>query len=222
MSSIAYIYDQYWAKEWRPTTKYLKFPEAVFKGYNFLLLIGLLFLLSVNVNAQEGPRQAINVCAVAIPLMNMYVVNYEYLYHEHHGLAARIEYAPKLTGADTKGVAWACVINYRWHFSPKLENFFVGPYGRYCYVYGSGTAQAKDYEFKVPEVNLGINGGYRWISKIGINIVLAAGYGFSMSKDKLTPSDVISTFHEFKKANDTNSVLLDAPFYGEFSIGYAF
>ena len=174
--------------------------------------------------AQDEPRQAINICAIAIPVMNMYVVNYEYLYHNRHGLAARIEYAPNLKGADTKGDAWAGVLNYRWHFSSKLENFFVGPYVRYRYVYGSGIAGATNYDFDVPELNLGINGGYRWVSKTGINIVLAAGYGYSIVKENLTPSnsDVISVFSTFKKANNTNSAMLDAPFYGEVSIGYAF
>lgn len=55
MSSTAYIDNQFWAKEWRQTTKYLKFPEGVFKGYKFLLLISLTFFLSANVNAQKGP-----------------------------------------------------------------------------------------------------------------------------------------------------------------------
>ena len=174
--------------------------------------------------AQEEPKHAINICAIAIPVLNMYVVNYEYLYHKHHGLAARIEYAPNLKGANTNGVGWAGVLNYRWHFSQKLENFFVGPYIRYRYVYGSGTAKTKHYDFNVPELNLGINGGYRWISKIGINVVLAAGYGYSLSKEKFTPSDadVTSTFSTFKKANNTNTSWLDAPFYGEVSFGYAF
>jgi len=187
-----------------------------------VLIVSGIFINQLH--AQDEPRQAVNICALAIPLMNMYVVNSEYLYHERHGLAARIEYAPKLRGADTKGVALAGVLNYRWHLSPKLKNFFVGPYARYRYVYGSGTAETTDYEFKVPEINLGINAGYRWVSKIGFNVLIAAGYGYSIGDDKLTPAseETISTFKSFKKANDTNSVMLDAPFYGEFSIGYAF
>jgi len=138
---------------------------------------------------QDGPNQAINVCALAIPLMHMYVVNYEYLYKNRHGLATRIEYVPNMKGADTKGVALAGVLNYRWHLSPKLENFFVGPYARYRYVYGSGSVEGENYEFEVPEFNLGVNGGYRWVSKIGFNIVLSAGYGYSFSKERLTPSN---------------------------------
>lgn len=208
----------------QPLEKTYKGLRELTQCYKLILLFCIISFSSTYVNAQDEPRQAINICAIAIPVMNMYVINYEYLYHNRHGLAARIEYAPKLKGADTKGVAWAVVLNYRWHFSPKLENFFVGPYARYRYVYGSGTAGATNYDYNVPEVNLGINGGYRWISKIGINVVLAAGYGYSIVKENITPSnsDVNSVFSTFKKANETNSVLLDAPFYGEVSIGYAF
>jgi hypothetical protein len=156
--------------------------------------------------------------------MNMSVINYEYLYQKRHGFAARIEYAPKLKGANTKGVMLAGVLNYRWHFSPKLKNFFAGPYVRYRYVYGSGTAGTTNYDYNVPELNLGINGGYRWVSKMGINVVLAAGYGYSIGKENITPydSEVNAAFSTFKKANNANDVMLDAPFYGEVSIGYAF
>ena len=110
------------------------------------ILLSILFVIASSMtklqaqdepNVQDEPRQAINVCLVAIPLMNMYVINYEYLYHERHGLAARIEYVPNLEGADTKGNAWGAVLDYRWHFSPKLNGFFVGPYIRYRYSYGS-------------------------------------------------------------------------------------
>jgi hypothetical protein len=177
-----------------------------------------------KLHAQDEPQQAINICAVAIPVMNMYVVNYEYLYHEHHGLATRIEYVPNLIGANTKGTAWAVVLDYRWHFSPKLNGFFVGPYARNRYAYGSGTAEGIDYNFKLPEIHVGINGGYRWVSKIGINVVFAWGYGYSFSNEILSPSnsDISSTFNAFKNAEGRNNMIFDAPFNAEFSIGYAF
>jgi len=82
------------------------------------ILIVVAFSIT-KLHAQDEPRQAINICAVAIPVMNMYVVNYEYLYHERHGLATRIEYVPNLKGADNKGTAWAAVLDYRWHFLLK-------------------------------------------------------------------------------------------------------
>ena len=192
--------------------------------YKLILLFCIISFSTTYVNAQEEPRQAINICAIAIPVMNIYVVNYEYLYHNRHGLAARIGFAPKLEDAGTKGVGWQGVLNYRWHFSPKLKNFFVGPYLRYNYVYGSGMTEASNYDFNVHEVNLGLNGGYRWVSKIGINVVFAAGYGYSIGKENLMPTNpaIESAFSGFKNANNTNSAFLDAPYYAEFSIGYAF
>lgn len=189
------------------------------------LVTMLMIIAFINSSsAQDEPKQAINVCAVAIPVMNMYVLNYEYLYQKRHGLVARIEFAPKLKGANTKGVMLAGVLNYRWHFSPTLKNFFVGPYVRYRYVYGSGTVKTTNYDYNVPEINIGLNTGYRWVSKSGINVVLAAGYGYSFVKENFTPSnsDVNAAFSVFKNANNTNNAVLDAPFYGEVSIGYAF
>lgn len=198
---------------------------------NFIITIGIMAMFKISYaqvdtisNISNEPQQAINICALAIPLLNMYVVNYEYLHHNRHGFAARVEYTPKLKGENTNGVEWACVLNYRWHFSPKLKNFFIGPYIRYRYIYGSGKVDTKNYDYDVTELNIGINGGYRWVSKSGINIVLSAGYGYSIIDENLSTSnkDVNLVFSKFKKTNDTNEGLFDAPFYGEVSFGYAF
>ena len=173
---------------------------------------------------QNEPKQAINICAIAIPVMDMYVVNYEYLYHSRHGLAVRVEYAPRLKGANTNGVMWAGVLDYRWHLSPVMNGFFAEPYLRYRYSSGSGKTRLNNYKYNVSELNLGLNAGFRWISKLGINVVIAAGYGYSIIKENLTPSnsDIEFTFTKFKNDNVTNTSLFDAPFYGEVSIGYAF
>jgi len=208
----------------QPAEKTCKGLRKLTQCNKLILLFCIISFSTTYVNAQDEPRQAINICAIAIPFMNIYVVNYEYLYHNRHGLAARIGFAPKLEDAGTKGVGWQAVLNYRWHFSPKLKNFFVGPYLRYNFVYGSGMAETSSYDFNVHEVNLGLNGGYRWVSKIGINVVLAAGYGYSIGKENLMPTNPVieSAFSVFKNANNTNSAFLDAPYYAEFSIGYAF
>lgn len=172
--------------------------------------------------ANNPPEQAINICAVAIPVMNMYVLNYEYLYKERHGLAARLEYNPMSGSGIDEAAGIAAVVDYRWHLSPKLESFFLGPYVRYRYVDGSGNAEGTKFYFKVPEVNIGLNAGYRWIhDATGINVVFAFGYGYSWVTETITPNNdnIKSIFEKFKKDNDS---YLDAPFYGEFSIGYAF
>lgn len=197
-------------------------PKFIFIASFIALLIFPKSELSAQEKQDQAERtQAVNICAIAIPLINNYVVNYEYLYRQRHGFAARLEYAPGMKGSNTKGVALAGVLNYRWHFSPKLDGFFVGPYARYRYVYGSGETNAQHYDFKVPELNIGANAGYRWVSKIGFNFVIAAGYGYSFTNDILSNSntDITNEFNAFKKANNA---IMDAPFYGEISIGYAF
>ena len=172
--------------------------------------------------SDSPPKQAVNICAVAIPVLNMYVINYEYLYTGRHGLAARLEYNPMSGSGIDDATGIAVVLDYRWHLSPELESFFIGPYVRYRYVDGSGSAAGTKFDFKVPEVNLGMNAGYRWIhDATGINVVFAFGYGYSWVTETITPisDNIESAFDKFKKDNDT---FLDAPFYGEFSIGYAF
>jgi len=177
--------------------------------------------LAIPLRADEQPRQAVNICAVAIPVMNMYVVNYEYLLGYRHGLDVRLEYNPMSSDEiDASGVA--SVLNYRWHFSPALESFFAGPYARYRYIEGSGNTSGADFDFNVSEVNLGLNVGYRWIhDATGINAVFAFGYGKSWETEDVSPvnDDIMTTFDAFKEDNDT---YFDAPFLGEFSIGYAF
>jgi len=218
------LFSLHFVENQQSSEKTCKGLRELTQCYKLILLICIISFSTTYVNAQDEPRQAINICAVAIPVMNIYVVNYEYLYHNRHGLAARIGFAPKLEDAGTKGIGWQGVLNYRWHFSPKLKNFFAGPYIRYNYSYGSGVAGEDNFDFNVHEVNLGLNGGYRWVSKIGINVVFAVGYGYSISKENLTPTNpaIESAFSTFKNANSTNSAFLDAPYYGEFSIGYAF
>jgi len=57
-----------------------------------LYAVIIIITLIAPMYANNPPEHAVNICAVAIPVMNMYVLNYEYLYKERHGLAARLEY----------------------------------------------------------------------------------------------------------------------------------
>jgi len=66
-----------------------------------LVCICSLILNSIAM-AKDSDRQALNICALAIPLLKQYIVNYEYLYGQRHGLAARIEYAP-MSNEPTSG-----------------------------------------------------------------------------------------------------------------------
>lgn len=186
-----------------------------------LISVMLISAFAVPLHAEEQPNHAINICAVAISVMNMYVVNYEYLLDYKHGLDVRLEYNPMSSDEiDANGVA--AVLDYRWHLSPAMESLFAGPYARYRYVDGSGDVSGTDFDFNVSEVNLGVNVGYRWINDAtGINAVFAFGYGNSWETEELSveSDDIIYTYDEFKKDNET---YFDAPFNAEFSIGYAF
>lgn len=175
----------------------------------------------VAASTGDHEKQALNLCALAVPLMNAYVLNYEYLVDGHHGLAARLELAPTLDTAAVDGTELALVLNYRYHFSPKMQSAFVGAYARARYVYGEGSVDGMSFDFDAPEVNVGLNFGYRWIISHGINVVIAAGYGYSWQVKNVSDSRQAAR-DAFAAYVDNNGEFVDAPFYGEFSVGYAF
>ena len=57
--------------------------------------------------------------------------------------------------------------------------------------------------------------------KNGFNVIMLADYGFSHYEENVSQRNaaVDSAIDTFK---DDNDLLFDNPFYGEFSIGYAF
>ncbi|MDH3354385.1 MAG: DUF3575 domain-containing protein [Chromatiales bacterium] len=178
------------------------------------------FLLSGQAAAKDATDQAINICALAIPMFNQYIVNYEYLHDQTHGLGVRLEYAPMSDEfIDATGVALA--LNYRWHISKSMDSIFVGVYTRYRVNTGTGTVEGTAFEFTRPELTAGLNVGKRWTWDNGFNTLFSLGYGASMVTEDLTPKNasIDAALTTFKNDNDT---FFDAPFYGEFSIGYAF
>lgn len=195
----------------------------MFDSLRFAALLGVALAIPRPALAQtkDEERHAVTLCALAIPLMHAYVLNYEYLAADHHGLAVRLEYAPMIDTAEVDGTEVAGVFNYRYHLSPKMGSLFVGAYGRYRQVFGKGRAAGVDFDFTVPEVNVGLNVGYRWIVWKGFNAVFSAGYGYSLTKTRVSPDATATSdaLHAFAKKN---AQFMDAPFYGEFSIGYAF
>lgn len=188
------------------------------KKFTLIFIIGI--LLSNTAMAKDTDTNALNICALAIPLVNQYIVNYEHLFARRHGFAARIEHAP-LSDSTMSSTGNAFVLNYRWHFTKGMESIFLGPYVRYKLVTGSGYAGGTAFEFNLPEWNVGINVGKRWVWKNGFNVLLAAGYGKSWTNETVTPTNaaIDSTYDTFKKNNPN---FINAPGYGEFSIGYVF
>lgn len=166
-------------------------------------------------------RHAINFCPVAIAF-GFYSVNYEYMLKPSHGLVFRGDYEA-ITKAFSEGdidpYGYSFILNYRYHLKPAMSSFFVGAYGRYRVYEGEGELEGSDFEFERPDFTIGLNAGKRWAWKSGFNITFALGYGYSWDDLEVTPNS--------PAAKDAVNKFLDdydfaSPFYGEFSIGYAF
>ncbi len=194
-----------------------------------LVLFAFSIFLSGTVTGQDdetGSRRnefkhALNVCPIA-PVFGIYAVNYEYLFSSKNGMVARIEYedVPKTyTDASIESNGWAFSLNYRRHLSGEMKSFFLGAYSRYRIYKGNGTLESENFDFELPSITLGLNGGKRWVWNSGFNITVSAGYGISFDDRQATPSNnaIEAALDQLEKDYDFIS-----PFYGEISIGYAF
>lgn len=174
-----------------------------------------------SASATSHFKNAINTCPGAVAF-GIFSLNYEHLFHPNHGLVGRFDYEsiPK-TYSDAKiessGVAF--ILNYRWHLSGEMKSAFLGAYARHRIYSGSGTIEATEFDFTLPETTFGLNVGKRWAWKSGFNLTLAFGYGFSFENRDATPTNgaIEASLDQFEKAYD----FID-PFLGELSIGYAF
>lgn len=174
--------------------------------------------LMINSPVMAQDSDALNICALAIPLFKEYVVSYEYLYEQRHGLVTRLEHGSMSDGAST-GTNQALVINYRWHFSESMESLFIGPWARYREVRGSGSTGGAAFEFTTPEWTIGINIGKRWVWENGFNVVVATGSGVSQRDPAPTNASAAAALAAFKK---DNTMFVENSSYSEFSIGYVF
>ena len=202
----------------------------------FIVIFTIGIFLTSNLIAQEGKvvpatnsssfnkefNQAINSCPGGL-VLGVYSNNYEYLVGKNHGLVGRFDYEdiPKnYTDAKLKASGVAFILNYRWHFSGEMESFYVGAFIRYRAYSGTGVLESTKFDFTLREQTLGLNIGKRWVWKNGINLNLAFGYGFFLTKNRdadPSNSSIESSLNEFEKTYD----FID-PFLGELSIGYAF
>jgi len=174
-----------------------------------------------EVSKRSTFKQALNVCPLA-PLFGVYALNYEYMITPRNGILARIEYedVPKTyTDANIESSGMAYSLNYRRHISPELNSFFVGGYVRYRNYKGEGEIQDTKFDFTLPSLTVGLNGGKRWVWNNGLNITVSIGYGFSKNSRKTTPSNsaIESSIDQLEKEYD-----FFTPLYPEISAGYAF
>lgn len=186
-----------------------------------IIIVIALYLFSIHTTtAEESPKQALNICAVAIPLFNQYIINYEYVHKNLHGMNFRAEYAP-MSSRDIDATGLAVALNYRWHVFETFDSLFLGIYGRYRDNSGSGAVDNVLFEFERPEVTAGVNAGKRWTWDSGFNALFSLGLGKSIVRESFSTRNaaIDTAFSQFKEDNPT---FIDAAFYGELSFGYAF
>ena len=186
--------------------------------------IGLIALFCLGLcgpaMASQAPNQAFNICALAIPLYNQYIANYEYVYNNLHGMNVRIEYVP-LEGENIEGDGLSVALNYRWHIFESFDSFFVGIYTRYRVNSGGGEVDGTAFDFERPEFTAGLNAGKRWTWNNGFNMLFSLGFGESLVKESVSNRNAAINA-EFSQFMADNSLHFDESFYGEFSFGYAF
>jgi hypothetical protein len=166
-------------------------------------------------------KHAINICPIA-PIFGFYSINYEYLISPKNGFVARFDYedVPKTyTDASIESSGIGFTLNYRRHFSEEMNSLFLGAYTRYRIYKGSGELDLEKIDLTLQSFSIGLNAGKRWAWDSGFNIVISLGYGFDINNSETNPDDgsFDHIVDQFKKEYEFMS-----PFYGEFSIGYAF
>jgi hypothetical protein len=174
-----------------------------------------------TIEPRDEFKHAINMCPGGIAF-GIYSINYAQLFGSNHVLVGRFDYEdiPKTyTDANIESSGVAFILNYRWHFSGKMNSTYLGAYSRYRVYNGSGTLESTTFDFEIDELTLGLNVGKRWVWNSGFNLNFALGYGFSFDNREIDPTNTSleSTVDNFESEYD----FID-PFLGEFSIGYAF
>ena len=150
-------------------------------------------------------KHAISTCPVALA-MGEILLSYEYLLNQKHGFAIMLDYqAESETFKDPSFYLdrASVFLNYRYHFSKKMNSFFIGPYLRARF-YDEEKGATGTLDFNDPEISLALYLGKRWVWNNGFNITLTGGYGPYLRESRLSRGEFMDKY------------------FGELSIGYAF
>jgi hypothetical protein len=153
-------------------------------------------ILELN-SSSENFNNSINMCPGGI-IFGIYSFNFEHLFAENHGVVIRLDYesvSESFSGDKIDANGYGIILNYRYHFSGALESIFLGSFARYRVYKGTGNTASEEFDFTLPEFTFGLNAGKRWVWNSGFN----------------------NTLNKFENEYD-----FLGPFYGEFSLGYAF
>ncbi|MBZ0264339.1 DUF3575 domain-containing protein [bacterium] len=150
-------------------------------------------------------NHAVSTCPIAF-VMGEVLFSYEYLLNQTHGLAVMLDYqAEEETYKDPSFTLdrVSIFLNYRYHFSKKMNSVFIGPYLRSRY-YDGEIGENGNLNFNDPEITLGAYLGKRWVWNNGFNVTLTGGYGPYL-----------------REASESRGEFKDK-YFGELSVGYAF
>lgn len=184
-----------------------------------LTILVMSVLLSSNLLAQEKSdasladldtpqlnfKHAISICPIAF-MMGEIFISYEYLLNQTHGFAIMFDYQAETKTYEDPSFTLdraSVFLNYRYHFSKKMNSVFIGPYLRARFYDGEVDATGS-LDFSDQEITLALYLGKRWVWNNGFNVTLTGGYGPYLRESSKSRG-------EFKDK-----------YFGEFSIGYAF
>ena len=96
----------------------------------FMLVVLFTIVFSSGSMADDTKTYALNIRPLAIPVYNLYAVNFEFAVAPRHGLNIRLDYAPiSDNGIDVTD--YAMNLNYRWYFSKSMDSIFADAYSRF-------------------------------------------------------------------------------------------
>lgn len=114
-------------------------------------------------------------------------LNYERLLFNQHGVVVE-----GFINTFGQAKTYTAFLNYRYHFKPKMDSWFVGAYVKRKRESRTQTMKQSDsdvidttssytYLFHV-----GLNGGKKWVLPMGLTFSARLGYGFGVTEQSMT------------------------------------
>jgi hypothetical protein len=159
-----------------------------------------------NLNSRQlNYKHAISICPMAFIMGELYI-SYEYLLNQTHGLAIMLDYQAETKTYEDPSFTLdraSVFLNYRYHFSKKMNSLFIGPYLRARF-YDGKVGATGSLDFNDPEITLALYLGKRWVWNNGFNVTFTGGYGPYLRESRESRGEFVDKY------------------FGELSIGYAF
>ncbi len=172
------------------------------------IILGLLLVCNLQANDVQHSNEVkhtIGICPMAFAMGEIFV-SYEYLLNQTHGLAIMIDYQAETKTYEDPSFTLdraSVFLNYRYHFSKRMNSIFVGPYLRARF-YDGEVDVTGSLDLSDPEITLALYLGKKWGWDNGLNVTLTGGYGPYLRESRESRGE------------------FEDKYFGELSIGYAF